>query len=295
MSENNTFPAAPMRLALSRPLPDYDAAAVLQREVAGRMAERLAYIKHAPDVIVDVGARTGFGTQLLRAHFPSARILAVDVNAQLLRPLTKTSGGWKRLLGLQPSPAIQTACADLVHLPLPPASADMIWSNLALHAYNPEHAIEEAHRVLKHGGLLMLSLFGPDTLKELRQCFAADGAAMPRFTDMHDIGDILSHYHFTTPVMDMETITLTYDDIAGLLRDIRNTGEDYLLPPLFQNLADNAGGKSVASAYEKFRQDGKLPATFEIVYGHAWKAEADKRMTDDGRQIIEFKQYKKAI
>jgi malonyl-CoA O-methyltransferase len=295
MSENNISPGAQIRFALDRAHPDYDAAAVLQREVAGRMAERLAYIKHAPDMIVDAGARTGFGTQLLRTHFPQSRIVALDVSSSMLQAISKAPSGWKRLLGLHTPPAIQTVCSDLAHLPLRAASADMLWSNLALHAYNPEHAIEEAHRVLKPGGLLMLSLFGPDTLKELRECFGADGAAMPRFTDMHDIGDILSHYHFTTPVMDMETITLTYNDIGGLLQDLRNTGEEYLLPPNLQSIADDALWERVSATYEKFRKDGKLPATFEIVYGHAWKAEIDKRMTDDGRQIIEFKKYKKAI
>jgi malonyl-CoA O-methyltransferase len=226
----------------------------------------------------------------VQQHFPQAAVIALEGEAQILAQGFPGSAGWKRLLGLG-GKEFFCACADFARLPLRNASVDMIWSNLALHYHDPDAAFKEAQRVLKPGGLFMFSLFGPDTLKELRA--ASNGAGMKRLIDMHDIGDVLSHNGFTAPVMDMENITLTYSALADLLQDLHHTGEQNLLPEILRNEANQNDRTTVSQHYEAFRTDGKLPATYEIVYGHAWNRES-KKLTDDGRQIIEFRRYKSA-
>lgn len=268
----------------------YDPAAVLQREVATRMVERLAYLKLSPQRILDVGARTGFGTRLVQQHFPAASVLALDIASPILAQGFPASAGWKRMLGLASHEFI-CAAADFARLPLADASIDMLWSNLALHYHDPDAMFKEAQRVLKPGGLLMFSLFGPDTLKELRS--ASDGDDMKRLIDMHDVGDVLSHNGFTAPVMDMENITLTYAALADLLQDLHHTGEIHLAPQRLRDQANQHDQLAVSQRYEACRSEGKLPATYEIIYGHAWNRES-KKLSADGRQIIEFRRYKSA-
>jgi malonyl-CoA O-methyltransferase len=144
---------------------------------------------------------------------------------------------------------------------------------------DPLPAFRELHRVLEVGGLLMFSALGPDTLKELR---AAGATTLRRFHDMHDLGDMLVAAGFADPVMDMETIALTYASPRGLLRDQRLLGvRDGLLGPLgFRE------GRRVFRAWQSQKRDGRLPATFEVVYGHAWKAEP--KTSADGRAVIRF-------
>ncbi|MGB8857586.1 MAG: methyltransferase domain-containing protein [Burkholderiales bacterium] len=280
-------------LPLNLPSPEnYDNANILQREIAARMAERLDYLKLAPEVILDLGARTGFGTRLLRQRFPAALSVPIDVTPGILRQGFPAEAKWKRLIGLGDSPFACTS-AEFTRLPLRDASADMLWSNLALHYHDPDSVCKEARRVLKPGGLFMFSLFGPDTLKELRAVCGSDGAGMKRLIDMHDVGDVLSHNGFTAPVMDMETLKLTYSDTTDLLQDLRNTGEQNLLPEILRGEVSRDRIASFSRLYEAFRADGKLPATYEIIYGHAWNSEGNKILAD-GSQIIEFRKYKSA-
>jgi malonyl-CoA O-methyltransferase len=163
-----------------------------------------------------------------------------------------------------------------------------VFSNLALQWCRPEAVFAEAARVLPTGGLLLFSTFGPDTLKELRGAFAAVDAAahVGTFIDMHDLGDALVNAGFADPVMEMETITVEYRDVAALARDLRAVGARNAWPGRPPGLTAPPRWKRMTEAYEKHRRNGALPATFEVVYGHAWKA-APKRIAD-GRQVIGF-------
>jgi malonyl-CoA O-methyltransferase len=134
----------------------------------------------------------------------------------------------------------------------------------------------------------MFSCYGPDTLKELKRAFAADGDAdhVHDFVDMHDLGDMLSTCGFAAPVMDMEVITLTYADVDALFADLRATGQVNALAGRRRGLTGKGVFGAVRAAYEKLRCDGSLPASFEIVYGHAWKPEP--RTVEDGRAIVKL-------
>ena len=182
-------------------------------------------------------------------------------------------------------------------MPLKSGSMDLAWSNLALQWCNDlDAAFGEMHRVLKPEGLLMFSTFGPDTLKELRQS-SNSGAEkgnghthVSRFIDMHDIGDALIRAGFSAPVMDVEYFTLTYDDALGVMRDLKDIGAHNATAGRPRGLEGRAFLKNLSTQYERFRQaDGKLPATYEVVYGHAWKPQP-KVALPDGAQVIQFRQ-----
>jgi malonyl-CoA O-methyltransferase len=166
----------------------------------------------------------------------------------------------------------------------------MVWSNLALNwTVSPTQVFAETWRVLRPGGVWMFSTLGPDTLKELRGAYAGvdQYVRVNRFDDMHDLGDLLVGSRFAAPVMDMECITLTYLDVRVLLRELKASGSQNLNSG--RNLA-LSGKKAFAAgieAYERLRTDDRLPATFEIVYGHAWKPERELVRTD-GRAVVHF-------
>ncbi len=277
-----------LRQSFERAAPGYDAAAVLQHEVCRRMDERLDLIKHQPRTILDAGSGTGNALSALRARYPEARVIAFDLALPMLRQgREKTQAPWwKSLL----KPRINEVCGDIEQLPLATGSVDLVWSNLALQWVNdPETAFAEFHRVLAPGGLLMFSTFGPDTLKELRAAFSGvdQHTHVSRFIDLHDIGDILVQRGFADPVMDMEPFTLTYSNVRAVMRDLKAIGAHNVTQSRPPGLTGKSRLRAVEQAYEPLRREGKLPATFEVVYGHAWKPLP--RLTASGKRVIDIK------
>ncbi|MBI3222461.1 MAG: malonyl-ACP O-methyltransferase BioC [Nitrosomonadales bacterium] len=273
-----------VRRAFSRAAAGYDSEAVLQREVCSRMLERLDYIKLRPGRILDAGSGPGWGTRQLACRYPDAQLLALDIAIGMLQAARGHSSWWQKLFGGTKQLHL---CGDIEALPLAANSVEMVWSNLALQWCNDLPAtFVELHRVLKVDGLLMFSTFGPDTLKELRQAFHGVDSHnhLNRFADMHDIGDMLTHGGFAEPVMDMEYLTLTYDDVRGVMHDLKAIGAHNATAGRGQGLMGKQAWARLIDNYERLRRDGKLPATYEVVYGHAWKPQP--RVTRDGAAII---------
>ena len=266
----------------------YDAAAILQHEVCRRMLERLEYIKLAPGAILDAGSGTGNALPGLMSRYPGTAIVAADLAVAMLERTRGKLKWWQSVPGLRPP--LYTVAADIERLPLAEAAVGLVWSNLALQWVNDLPAtFREMHRVLEPGGLLMFSTFGPDTLKELRAAYAGvdERAHVNRFVDMHDIGDMLVHGGFADPVMDMESFTLTYDDARALMRDLKAIGAHNASAARPPALSAKSMLKRVETNYERFRSGGKLPATFEVVYGHAWKPMP--RTSPTGKRVIDIK------
>jgi malonyl-CoA O-methyltransferase len=273
-----------MRRAFSRAAAGYDGAAVLQREVCARMMERLEYVRLQPGRILDAGSGTGWGTRRLAQHYPAAQMIALDIASGMLKAARGSAGWWQKLFG---GSRQMQVCGDMEALPLAANSIGMVWSNLAMQWCNDLPAtFAELNRVLEVEGLLMFSTFGPDTLKELRRAFSGVDRHnhLSRFTDMHDIGDMLVHSGFAEPVMDMEYITLTYNEVRGVLQDLKAIGAHNATAGRGQGLMGKKAWNSLVENYERMRSNGKLPATFEVVYGHAWKPQP--KLTADGRAII---------
>lgn len=274
-----------MRGDFSRAAASYDAAAVLAAEVGRRMAERLDYVKIAPQRMADIGCATGDGIRELQRRYPKALPLAIDFARPMLQQVQARGSLLQRLRGAVP----RLLNADVQALPLKNESLSLAWSNLMLHWLDdPQPALRELQRSLETGGLLMFSMLGLDTLKEIRAACNACGIEPPlrRFYDMHDIGDMLVAAGFAGPVMDMEMITLTYRSPRVLLRDQRHLGvREALLGKLGWR-----DWRRVFAAWQEHKVETGLPATFEIIYGHAWKPESrtKPRTLSDGRAIINF-------
>ncbi len=273
----------------------YDDAAFLQQEIARRLDDHLDGMKITPGLILDAGCGTGFAASLLKARYPGADLLGLDLAHAMTLRANEQHGrpaGWRGLLSrLKPgSNTFHVLCADIERLPLARNSLDMVWSSLALQwVGEPATAFREARRVLKPEGLFIFATFGPDTLMELRAATAdLDGHQhVNRFIDMHDLGDALVHAGFANPVMEMERVTLTYEQLPGLLKELKAIGAHTVLEDRRTGLMGKSEWKRLAENYERFRQDGRLPATYEVIYGHAWAGRKDK--LEGGRQVIEFR------
>jgi len=288
--------ARAVRRHFARAAATYDGAAVLQREVSRRMAERLDVVKLSPAAILDAGCGTGDAQADLALRYPQARQVALDVALPMLRAaIAKESGRrstFARLLsafGKADSQGAHFVCADVAAMPFAAGGFDLAWSNLALQWVGElPLALAELGRVLRTGGLLMFSTFGPDTLRELRAAFAgADGHThVSRFTDMHDIGDMLVGAGFGDPVMQMEYFTLTYADARAMLRDLKAIGATNATRARPRALMGRRRFERALAALGAAARDGRIPATFEVIYGHAWKVAP--RRTGEGHAIVRF-------
>lgn len=277
---------ARVRASFDRAAQTYDAAAILQKLVRDEMFDRLNLIKLSPDKVLDAGCGTGHASFALQKRFRLAQVFSLDLAMGMLQkthqqqPLFSKLFGHKRLI-----------CADIENLPVASASMDLVWSNLALQWCNDlDKSFTEITRVLKPNKLFMFSTFGPDTLKELRAASNNGDTHVSRFIDMHDIGDALTRNGFNAPVLDVERYTLTYDDVKGVMTDLKAIGAHNATQGRSRGLAGKGFLSNLMAQYEQFRVDGKLPATFEVIYGHAWTAEAKQHNgLDEGFSPISFR------
>lgn len=268
----------------------------LRREVSSRMQDRLQLVKLVPQRVLDAGCGAGADLPVLQKLYAAAHILGVDGAESMARTAgaaagSAAKGGFNQLLSkLLPSKTgVDLLCGDFADLPLALHSMDLVWSNLALHWHpQPDRVFAEWRRVLRVEGLLMFSCFGPDTFTEVRSAFAGVDLfphALP-FVDMHDFGDQLVEAGFSTPVLDMEKITVTYDTPQALLADVRAFGGNPLAGRRPGLLGRAAYAGLLAGLERQRRPDGKLGLTFEVLYGHAFRPAP--RTTSQGESIIRF-------
>jgi malonyl-CoA O-methyltransferase len=279
---------ARVRASFNRAANTYDAAAVLQKLVREEMLSRLDLVKIAPKAILDAGCGTGHGSFALQKRFKNAQVVSLDIALGMLQQTKSQQPFFNKLFGKQ-----SLLCADIESLPIANNSVGMVWSNLALQWCNDlDAAFGELARVLQPEGLIMFSTFGPDTLKELRAASNNGHTHVSRFIDMHDIGDALIRAGFSAPALDVEHYTLTYDDVKSVMTDLKKIGAHNATSGRARGLQGKGFLQNLTQNYEQFRTEGKLPATFEVVYGHAWvndsKAQS-KPLLDDGYAPITFK------
>jgi len=264
-----------MRAAFEQSAEHYDAVAILQREVADRLLERLDFLKMVPYTILDLGSGTGYCSAHLAQHYPKARVTSLDLASAMVNKTRDRFSKWQRFRR-----GHQFVCGDAEALPFADDSFEMIVSNLTIQwCEDLEQTFSEMRRVLKPGGVLLYTTLGPDTLKELRASWAAvdEGVHVNTFLDMHDVGDAMLRARLAEPVMDMEQLTMTYDDAMTLMRDLKTLGAHNVNPGRSHGLTAPIKIKAVKQAYEQFRSaDGTLPASYEVVYGHAWRAEKEQ-------------------
>lgn len=281
-----------VRCAFDRVAPAFATNDFLYREMARRMAERLEMVRITPTRILDAGCGLGADRLSLQKRYPTAAWVGVDQSAQMLqlgRASEQAAQGFMRRL-FHSGRRSQSAriAANMGQLPVAGQSIDLIWSNAAVHWLdNIPEAFKEFNRVLSVGGLLMFSTFGPDTLKQLRDAirFVSGAARIHDLTDMHDVGDMLVHGGFSDPVMDMETLTLTYADPWQALRELQRAGSVSANPAGARGLTTRQFWNEVLAHWQK-DDEGRYPLTFELVQGHAWKMAP--RQHEDGRAVVNF-------
>lgn len=258
----------------------------LRREIANRMYERLELIKIVPERILDAGCGEGADLVQLQQRFANAHVLGLDAAPAMLAAARSgqlaVSSALNRMLkkwlpatrGGAAQDGASLVCGNFAELPLGVNAVDLIWSNLALHWHpQPDRVFAEWRRVLRLNGLLMFSCLGPDTMRELRTAFASidDAPHALAFVDMHDFGDMLMGCGYSTPVMDMETITVTYDTTDKLLADARAWGGNPLATRRRGAIGKAAWARMLQALESQRRPDGKIPLSFEIIYGHAFR------------------------
>jgi malonyl-CoA O-methyltransferase len=261
----------------------YEQHDALQRAVQNVLLERLDFYLEAPERVVDVGAGTGRGTALLKKRYGKAQVIAMDLALPMLRA-AKQHAGW-----LKP---FQRVCAEATALPLPDHSVDVLHSNLCFQWIDDLPALfGECVRVLKPGGLLAFSTFGPDTLKELRAAWASADQQphVSRFLDMHDLGDAMIAAGLRDPVLDVDRYTLTYSEPRLLLKELQGLGATNADAARERGLTGKRHFLRMLEAYEAMRVDGRIPATWEVVTAHAWgPAPGQSRRMKGGGEIASF-------
>jgi malonyl-CoA O-methyltransferase len=267
-----------VRRAFDRNAAAYDAAAVLQTEVRDNLLARLDWTALAPRVVLDAGAGTGRASRALARRYPKATVVALDTSQRMLQAARRRPA-WLR--------GYARVRADAALLPLKDGSVDLILSNLMLQWCDLDRVFAEFRRVLAPQGLLTFTTLGPDTLRELRGAWsAADSYThVNQFIDMHDIGDALVRAGFAAPVLDVERYTLTYVDVRRVAADLRAAGAHNATMGRARGLTGRRRYAEFEKAYEAYRQDGRLPATFEVVYGHAWTPLTATAGRSDGSSV----------
>jgi malonyl-CoA O-methyltransferase len=255
---------AQVKRSFERAARRYDEVAVLQARVREHLLGRLDLVKISPAVALDLGCGTAHAAEALARRYRGARVLGLDLAESMLREARRRHR-FRRPMGL--------VCGDLRRLPLPDSSVDLVFSNLALQwSDDLDSALAELRRVLRPHGLLTFTTLGPDTLKELRAAWAQadDAVHVHGFADMHDVGDALVRAGFAEPVLDVEMYALTYADARAALRDLKALGAQNASAARTRGLTGRRRYSAFESAYERFRRDGTLPATYEVVYAQAW-------------------------
>ena len=278
---NTPFDHRQIRRAFSRSAASYDAAAALQHEVEKRLLESLDYLgERQPQVLLDVGSGPAHAAAALRKRWPRAQVVAVDMALPMLRQARKQAGWWK---------PFARVCADARALPIAAGSVDVLFSNLCLQWVEDLPAVFAGfRRVLKPGGLLLCSTFGPETLIELREAFA-QADSMPhvsRFPPIAQFGDALVIAGFRDPVLDRDRFDLTYPDLTALMRELRAMGATNALQSRRHTLTGRARFAAASAAYEPLRRaDGRLPSTWEVIYAHAWAPPPGAPIRGQGEEV----------
>jgi malonyl-CoA O-methyltransferase len=272
-----------VRRSFERAATTYDASAVLHAEVRDTLLQRLDLTTLAPRVVVDAGAGTGHASRALIRRYPKSLVIALDTSSRMLQAAGRRQSWLRRFARV---------CGDAERLPFADGSVDLILSNLMLQWCDPDSVFAEFRRVLAPQGLVSFTTLGPDTLRELRTAWSAvdSHTHVNQFIDMHDIGDALVRAGFAAPVLDVERYTLSYPDLKRVTADLKATGAHNCTMGRARGLTGRGRLAALERAYDVYRADGRLPATYEVVFAHAWAPGATTPRGDTHLPLEDIKQ-----
>lgn len=265
-----------LKNAAVKTIDTYSQTNFVAHEIANRLLERLDFILMKPKSILEIQSRDDYLSEALKKKYPEVNIIGLDIIER---------------------PTSHFVCGDFDSLPFINNHFDLVISNLCLQSVNFSKIFKEVHRILSPNGVFFFTLFGPDTLKELKLSFQACStfSHVHPFIDMHDIGDLLLSHHFLDPVMDMEYLTLKYSTLNQLFLDLKSAGATNLCSDRLRGLLGKHRWNKMIEYYEQYRENEALPATIEIIYGHAWAPE-NKSLAfsnEEGEVVIPVSSLKK--
>jgi malonyl-CoA O-methyltransferase len=262
--------------AFDRASASYDAAAALQERVRSELMGRLVELKLAPLHVLDLGAGTGHATRALKRLYPSSLTVAADIAPGMLAR-AKAQSRWLR--------RFERVRADAYSLPFRDDSFDLIYSSLMLQWCDDlDTAFGEIARVLKPGGLLVFSTFGPGTLAELREAWASSGDAgnhVNHFFDPHAVGSALMHAGLSEPVLDVDRIVMHYPEARALMRELKAIGAHNVTAGRPRGLTGRKRLAAMTQSYETLRDARGLPATYEVINAICWGGERGAQSSAD--------------
>lgn len=224
-------------------------------EAAEHLLARLDYVKLQPAHILVFGWQTDLERSMLAARYPDSEIISVvDMDA---------------------------------FAKLKPESVQLVVANMALQWLpDPRLFFYLVHTVLQDQGLFLFTTVGPDTLGQLHQSFQVidDKPHVHAFTDMHHLGDCLKQLGFDDPVMDMQMLTLAYDDLGDLFQDLRALGASNIHVDRTRGLLTPVKWQAMLAAYEAFKQEDFYPVTLELVCGQGWKV--PREQLDEAEEVV---------
>ena len=277
------FDAARLKRSFGRAAPVYGTVAVLQREVESRLLEQLEVLEERkPPRILDIGSGPGRASGAMKKRWPGSEVIALDLALPMLREVPKQTRFWR---------PIKRVCADAAALPLADASIDLIFSSLCLQwVTDLPAALSEFRRVLRPGGLLLFTTFGPDTLIELREAYLAGERQPPLspFAAIQQVGDAMIAGGFRNPVLERDVFTLTYPDVRSLLLELRAIGATDARAQRPRGLGGKARHGGMVRAYEGERRDAVLPSSWEVITAMAWAPEPGAPRREQGADIASF-------
>lgn len=280
---SSIFDRRQLRRAFGRAAPNYAAVAALQREVEARLLEQLDYLdERQPARILDLGSGPGRASGAMKKRWPKAEVIAVDAALPMLRQVPKHTRFWR---------PVKRVCADVSSLPFADQSVDVIFSSLCLQWLDDlPAALVEFRRVLRPGGLLLFSTFGPDTLLELREAYEGIGEVPPLspFAAIQQVGDAMMAAGFKDPVLDRDRYTLTYPDLRALMQELRAIGAGDARRERRRGLGGRGRLQRVTAAYEANRRDGALPSTWEVITAQAWGPAPGAPRREGGADLATF-------
>lgn len=291
-SVNNDYSinAYDVRSAFNTAATNYDNYSVLQRTITDRLIESFDQIKIKPVSILDLGSGTGYGSRKLKQQFKKTHIFQIDISDEMLKKSRKQSTFFFS--------KNHFLCANASQIPLPENHFDLVFSSLMLQWCNDLDAVfAEVKRVLKPGGVFVFTSFGPDTLKELRESWRQvdDQVHANAFVDMHDIGDSLIRNGLDAPVLSVEHIVLTYDECKELILELKGVGAHNINSGRRKTLTGKNRLEKMIKHYESYRHNNKLPATYEVIYGHAWQPDRVKKDKTSGVQTVSLDDLKQDL
>ncbi len=255
---------AHLRRRFDRAAPLYSGADFVQRHAALGLLQRWTPIEIRPRRVLDLGSALGAGSQQLAKRFRRARIVSVDMSAEMLVRARDRRGWFSRVREIQ---------ADVRRLPLPSAFFDLVFANMLLPFIDDvSSCLDEVARVLRKDGVFLFSSLGPASLSELREAWASvdDELHVRDFADMHNLGDAVVAAGLREPVLDVDNLCVTYRDSDALFRDLTAAGARNSLQARRQSLTGKGRLARLQERLRGDRKEGILRLNLELVYGHAW-------------------------